>query len=104
MLAGNLVLFTFVFSALGLALKNTLGLDGFLPAFWFFLLLGEGLGAFDLVVIDLLRWRNTPRIRFSFIPDKAAYRDPAKHLASFYRGIPLFAAVAALSAAVVAAL
>lgn len=103
-LAGNLVLFTLVFSALGLALKSALGLDGFLSAFWFFLLLGEGLGVFDLVVIDLLWWRNTPRIRFSFLPDKAAYRDPAKHLGSFYRGIPLFAAVAALSAALVATL
>lgn len=103
-LAGNLVLFTLVFSALGLALKSTLGLDGFLSSFWFFLSLGEGLGAFDLVVVDLLWWRNTPRIRFSFLPDKAAYRDPAMHLASFYRGIPLFAAVAALSAAIVAAI
>lgn len=68
------------------------------------MLLGKGLGGFDLVVIDLVWWRSTPRIRFSFLPDKAAYRDSAKHLASFYRGIPLFAAVAALSAALVAAL
>ena len=75
--------------------------DGYLSAFWYFLLLGEGLGLFDLVVIDLLWWRSTPRIRFSFLPDKAAYQDPGKHIGSFVRGIPLFAAVAALSAAIV---
>ena len=34
-------------------------------------------------------------------PNKAAYQDPGKHIGSFVRGIPLFAAVAALSAAVV---
>ena len=63
-------------------------------------LLGEGLGLFDLVVIDLLWWRNTQRTRFSFLPNKAAYQDPGKRIGSFARGIPLFAAVAALSAAV----
>ena len=100
-LLGNLLLFTAVFSILGIALKGFLSLDGYLSAFWFFLLLGEGLGLFDLAVIDLLWWRNTQRIRFSFLPDKAAYQDPSKHIGSFVRGIPLFAVVAALSAAVV---
>lgn len=103
-LLGNLLLFTAVFSALGLALRGSLGLSGFWAAFFFFLVLGEGLGLFDLVVIDLLWWRNTRRVRFSFLPEKAAYRDPAKHVGSFLRGIPLFAAVAALSAGVVTAL
>ena len=40
-------------------------------------------------------------IRFSFLPDKAIYQDPTKHIGSFVRGIPLFAAIAALSAWVV---
>ncbi len=97
-LLSNLVFFTVVFSALGLVFRNVLALDGYLPAFWYFLLLGEGLGLFDLLVIDLLWWRNTKRIRFSFLPDKAIYQSPAKHIGSFVRGIPLFAAVAALSA------
>ena len=72
-----------------------------IPAFWYFLILGEGLGLFDLLVIDLLWWRNTKRIRFSFLPDKGIYQDPSKHIGSFVRGIPLFAAIAALSACVV---
>ena len=102
-LAGNLVLFTVVFSTLGLIFRRALGLSGYLDAFWYFLAFGEGLGLFDLVVIDLLWWRNTKRIRFSFLPERQAYQDPRKHLGSFWRGIPLFAAIAALTAAIVSA-
>ena len=97
----NLILFTAVFSALGLALKSILGLDDYKTAFIFFLILGEGLGLFDFIVIDLLWRRESERIRFSFIPDKACYQNADKHIASFLRGIPLFAVVALLSAAVV---
>ena len=100
-LIGNLILFTVVFSALGLVFKSVLNFDGYLAAFRYFLILGEGLGLFDLFVIDLLWWRNTKRIRFSFLPDKEIYQDPSKHIGSFVRGIPLFAAIAALSAWVV---
>ena len=100
-LIGNLVLFTVVFSALGLAFKSVLAFEDYLSAFWYFLILGEGLGLFDLLVIDLLWWRNTKRIRFSFLPDKEIYQNPSKHIGSFVRGIPLFAAIAALSAWVV---
>lgn len=100
-LLGNLILFTVVFSILGLALKSILGLSDFGTAFLFFLALGEGLGLFDLVVIDLLWWRNAKRIRFSFLPEKALYQDPSKHIGSFLRGIPLFALVALLSAGIV---
>lgn len=53
-LLSNLLLFTAVFSILGAALKNVLGLDGYWTAFWYFLAFGEGLGLFDLVVIDLI--------------------------------------------------
>jgi hypothetical protein len=100
-LLGNLILFTVVFSALGLGFKNVLNFDDYLSAFWYFLILGEGLGLYDLLVIDLLWWRNTKRIRFSFLPDKEIYQDPSKHIGSFVRGVPLFAAIAAMSAWVV---
>lgn len=53
-LLSNLLLFTVVFSVLGLALKSVLGLNNYLSAFWYFLAFGEGLGLFDLLVIDLL--------------------------------------------------
>lgn len=100
-LLGNLLLFTVVFSILGLALKNVLILNGYMPAFWYFLAFGEGLGLFDLLVIDLLWWRNTKRIRFSCLPEKKYYQDPKKHITSFLHGIPLFAAIAALTALLV---
>lgn len=100
-LLGNLMLFTVVFSVLGLALKNPLGLSSFGTTFLFFLAFGEELGLFDLVIIDLLWWQNTKRIRFSFLQEKADYQPPDKHIASFLRGIPLFAVVAVLRAAIV---
>ena len=99
----NLLLFTVVFSVLGLALKSVLNLDGYLSAFWYFLAFGEGLGLFDLLVIDLLWWRTTKRIRFSFLPEKKYYQNPKKHIESFWRGIPLFAAAAALAGLIVTA-
>lgn len=103
-LLSNLLLFTALFSVLGLALKSVLNLNNYLSAFWYFLALGEGLGLFDLLVVDLLWWRNTKRIRFSFLPEKKHYQDPQKHIESFLRGIPLFAAIAALTALVVTVL
>lgn len=103
-LLSNLLLFIVVFSVLGRVFKTVLGLTSYRAAFFYFLALGEGLGLFDLVVIDLLWWRNTKRIRFSFLPEKAPYQDPQKHIGSFVRGIPLFAAVAAISAGIVSIL
>ena len=41
------------------------------------------------------------RNRFSFLTEKQLYQDPATHIGSFVRGIPLFAAIAALSAGIV---
>jgi hypothetical protein len=100
-LLSNLVVFSVVFGVLGLLLKEPLDLTDYGSAFVYLLVLGEGLGLFDLVVIDLLWWRNTKRIRFSFLPEKAIYQDPHQHLMSFVRGIPLFAAIAALGALIV---
>ncbi len=100
-LLSNLVLFTVVFSVIGLVFKKSLAFDGYLSAFLYFLLLGEGLGLFDLLIIDLIWWRNTKRIRFSFLQEKETYQDPNKHIGSFVRGIPLFAVIAALSAGIV---
>lgn len=103
-LLSNFLLFTVVFSVLGLALKSVLGLNNYLSAFWYFLAFGEGLGLFDLLVIDLLWWRSTKRIRFSFLPEKKYYQDPKKHIESFLHGMPLFAAIAALTALIVTVL
>lgn len=100
-LFGNLILFTIVFSVIGIVFKNILGLTDYLSIFLYNLFLGEGLGLFDLLVIDLLWWRNTKRIRFSFIPEKKAYQNANKHFESFLRGIPLFIIVAFITAGIV---
>jgi hypothetical protein len=99
-LISNILLFTIVFSIMGLLFKSTYNFNNYLSAFIYFLLLGEGLGLFDLLIIDLLWWRNTKRIRFSFLTDKQYYQDPKMHFDSFIRGIPLFIVVAALSASI----
>lgn len=95
-LFSNFALFTVAFSLPGIAFKHLLGITNYLSAFYYFLVLGEGLGLFDLLVIDLLWWRNTKRIRFSILPQKEEYQNPSKHVNSFLRGIPLFAVVAAV--------
>lgn len=100
-LIGNFVMFTIICVVIGSVFKEYLHLDSFSQAFLFFLLLTEGLGVFDLVVIDLLWWRNTERIRFSFLKDKSYYQNPKKHIDSFIRGIPLFVVVSLVSAWIV---
>lgn len=97
----NLLLFTVIFLIVGLIIKFTSGFNGFFDAFVYFLLLGEIMNLFDLVVIDLLWWRNTSRIRFSCINDKALYQDPSVHLASFYRGGIMYLLVALLVSSII---
>ena len=95
-LVSNILLFTVVFTVIGLVGRGALGLQDFKTAAWYFFWLGEGLNLFDLVVIDLCWWRNTKRIRFSCVPEKEAYQNPKKHVGSFLRGIPMFAVVAVI--------
>ncbi len=59
--AGNLLLFTVVLFVTGLLTGSRISRGNFLntPDF------GAGLNLFDLVVIDLLWWRHTRRVRFS---------------------------------------
>lgn len=99
---GNLMLFTAVFSVAGLLSRNAFALTSYAAAFGYLLALGEGLGLFDLVVVDLLWWRHTERTRFSFLKEEAPYQDPKKHVQAFLRGIPMFAAAAAAAAGIVA--
>lgn len=67
----NIVVFAVIFGIIGTILKYTPG--------W---------------------WRNTSRIRFSFIPEKEMYQNPKKHVDSFLRGIPSFALSALLAACI----
>ncbi len=94
----NLFAFALVFFLLGIFLNKALNVSGFVTFFIYFLILGEGLNLFDLLVIDLLWWRNSKRIRFSFLEEKEPYQNPKEHILSFVRGVHTFALVALFSA------
>ena len=85
--ANNLLLFTALLFALGLITRQ----DNFTGNFLNALLLGQALNLFDLLVIDLLWWRHTRRVRFTGTENRSKlYADPGKHISSFLRGIVMF--------------
>ncbi len=90
----NLLMFTIIFLFVGLIIKHTSGFKSFMDTFIYFLLLGEIMNVFDLLIVDLLWWRNSPRIRFSCVSDKSLYLDYTYHLASFKRAVLMYLLVA----------
>lgn len=89
----NVIVFGLVLFIFGIFIKQQSFFDNFVRI----LILGQCLNFFDLVVIDLLWWRNSKRIRFRGTEDmKDIYRNPDKHLMSFLKGIPLFVLISAL--------
>ena len=82
----NFLLFTILFLLLGIVIRQT----SFIHNFISLLILGETLNVFDLIVIDLLWWRNTKRIRLSKIPQKELYQNPKKHIEAFLRALILY--------------
>ncbi len=103
-LISNFILFTVIFLIVGLIIKFTVGFNGFMDAFIYFLVLGETLNLFDLVVIDLLWWRNTERIRFSCVRNKKLYQNPSVHIESFSRAIVMYLMIALLVAVILTVL
>lgn len=75
---------------LGIVIRQTRFMHNFISL----LILGETLNGFDLIVIDLLWWRNTKRIRLSKIPQKELYQNPKKHIETFLRALILYFFVA----------
>lgn len=96
----NLVMFSIILFIFGLFIKN----ENFIENFINILILGEVLNLFDLVVIDLLWWRNTKRIRFSDIPEKEKYQNPKQHINSFGRGIIMYLIIAVIDGIVLTAI
>lgn len=86
----NLIMFVIVLFIFGIFIKS----DNFKTNFINVLILGEVLNLFDLVIIDLLWWKNTKRIRFSEIPEKEKYQNPKQHIDSFLRGMIMYLLVA----------
>lgn len=95
--AANAILFAFVLFPFGYLVKTSDIWQNVLHL----LIFGEVLNAFDLLVIDLLWWRNTTRVRFTGTKDQPAlYRNWKKHRISFYKGIVLFLVVAVVDGAI----
>lgn len=68
---------------------------GFWPNFRNVLIMGEVLNLFDFLVIDMLWWRHTKRIRFTGTKNQPElYSDPKNHLLSFAKGVLMFFAAA----------
>ncbi|MDK7122064.1 ABC transporter permease [Schaalia turicensis] len=88
----NFLLFTILFLLLGIIIRQA----NFIHNFIRLLILGETLNVFDLIVIDLLWWRNIKRIRLSKIPQKELYQNPKKHIEAFLRALVLYFFVAVL--------
>lgn len=88
----NLLLFSVILFFLGLFIKE----DNFFNNFLYLSIMGQGLNIFDLLVIDLLWWRNTKRIRLSKIPDKKLYQNPKKHIEAFVRGFVMYLLIAVI--------
>lgn len=87
----NAVLFLAVLFLLGIFVRT----DSFVMNLLRLTVMGQGLNLFDYLVIDLLWWRNTKRIRFTGTENQPElYRDPQKHTASFVKGILMFFLVA----------
>lgn len=53
---------------------------------------------FDLLIIDIFWFRNTKRVRFSFIKDEKDYKEIKLHFYSFIRGIIMFIIITILIA------
>lgn len=87
----NAVLFMVVLFLMGIFVRT----GSFAVNFLRLSVIGRGLNLFDYVVIDLLWWRNTKRIRFGGTEDNSElYRNPKKHTVSFVKGIVMFLVVA----------
>lgn len=87
----NTVLFLAVLFLLGIFVRT----DSFAVNLLRLSVMGQGLNLFDYLVIDLLWWRNTKRIRFTGTENNPEiYRNPGKHTVSFAKGIVMFLIVA----------
>ncbi|UQK58988.1 ABC transporter permease [Fenollaria massiliensis] len=88
----NLVVFLVLFMIFGAFIRE----KDFTQNFIKLLILGQALNIFDLLVIDLLWWRNSKRIRLTKVPEKELYQNPKKHIEAFFRAIPMYIIVAAV--------
>lgn len=88
----NFLVFLVILFILGIAIRK----PNFLHNFICLSIIGQGLNLFDLLVIDLIWWRHTKRIRFTKIPEKDLYQNPRKHIESFARAFVMYFLIAVI--------
>ena len=86
----NFLLFLCLLFALGLLIREKNYWHNFLAL----TVIGQGLNFFDLLIIYLLWWRNTKRIRFTKIQEKKLYQNPTKHIEAFSRALIMYLLIA----------
>ena len=86
----NFLLFLFLFFILGLFIRD----GNFLQNFVSLTIMGQSLNVFDFLVIDLLWWRNTKRVRLRKMPEKELYQNPKKHIEAFIRAFIMYLLIA----------
>jgi hypothetical protein len=89
----NIIVFTVILFVFALVIKK----ENFTGNFINVLILGQSLNLFDFLIIDMVWWRNTNRVRFTGTKhlDKV-YKNPKKHFFSFVKGILAFLIVAVI--------
>lgn len=88
----NFLIFLVILFIFGIAIRK----PNFLHNFICLSIIGQGLNLFDLLVIDLIWWRRTKRIRFTKMPEKNLYQNPRKHIESFLRAFVMYLLIAAI--------
>lgn len=68
--------------------------NNFWHNFLYLSIIGQSLNVFDFLIIDLLWWRNTKRIRFVKVPEKELYQNPKKHIEAFGRAFLIYLFIA----------
>lgn len=89
----NFLIFLVILFIFGIAIRK----PNFLHNFICLSIIGQGLNLFDLLVIDLIWWRRTKRIRFTKIPEKDLFQNPRKHhIESFTRAFVMYLLIAVI--------
>lgn len=88
----NFLIFLVILFIFGIAIRK----PNFLHNFICLSIIGQGLNLFDLLVIDLIWWRRTKRIRFTKIPEKDLFQNPRKHIESVTRAFVMYLLIAVI--------
>lgn len=89
----NIAVFGVVLLVFGLFIKS----NDFLNNFINLIILGQLLNLFDFLIIDMLWWRNSKRVRFTGTKNNPKlYKNPQKHFISFVKGIFVFLIIAVI--------